>query len=209
MTSSTRFCFSMIFLTSLGACSISSSSSETGPGIDPGLTPESEVVQLRSDGTMPDQGYAAGSSRVSRMRTTNGRTTGFQYQYGRVAGTDRYRGVAGFAPDSDVGGTPTVATASYTGDYDLTYVGNDINRERGRITLEADFNASTLEGEAGGLRVDGTIAGQTVGGSASYRGVTADMKGLIGSDRVVAGFAGDGPRSVLVGGINAERVRNP
>ncbi|MEM6741162.1 MAG: hypothetical protein AAF646_13695 [Pseudomonadota bacterium] len=189
----------------LAACSSSSSSS--GGQIDAGLTPEARLITLNEDGSIPDQQIVEGSTSgsFSRIRTINGRESGFAYQYGRVEGTDRFLGVAGIAPNTNPGPPPTEATASYTGVYALAYADRDgIEQRRGEITLEADFENGDLRGSAGGLAVDGEITGQIIDGTASYRNVDADMFGLIGSRRAVAAFAGDTGDALLVGGVDAD-----
>ncbi|WP_130407275.1 hypothetical protein [Thalassococcus sp. S3] len=189
----------------LSACSSSSSSSGPGYGA---LTPDSNLVTLRSDGSIPDQGFSGSgtSTEGGILVTENGVTSGFSYQTGRIAGTTRYLGVAGIAPDTQVGPAPTAATATYTGDYQLSHVTAALaDNQKGRITLNADFNAGTLTGQSGGLDVAGTINGSSVGGTASYGGVTGNMQGLIGRDRTVTAFAGHSQNNgVLVGGIIAD-----
>lgn len=191
-----------------GSTDVGGSSRNSGIG---NLTPESAVVSANADGSLPDQGFSTTGTRgtVSQLSTngTTGVTTGFQYQYGQVAGTNRFRGVAGFAPNSEVGATEptTAASATYTGDYRLTHVSDRVDSQNGQITLNADFSNGTLQGNAGGLTVNGSIAGRDVGGTATYRGVTANMDGLIGADRTVAAFAGNTGSAVLVGGIDADR----
>ncbi|MEM6497471.1 MAG: hypothetical protein AAF709_12185, partial [Pseudomonadota bacterium] len=141
----------------------------------------------------------------SIINEVNGRLSGFAYQYGRVEGTNRFLGVAGIVPTTDPGPLPTTATATYTGRYQLAYASQSrVEGRDGQITLKADFEDGELTGSAGLLEIEGTITGQIVGGTASYRDVEAEMFGLIGSERAVTAFAGDNDRAMLVGGINAE-----
>lgn len=194
----------------VAACSSSGGSSSSGGRIDAGQEPASRLVTLNVDGSIPDQGISESGTRgrFSDLRRVNGRLSGFAYQYGREEGTNRFLGVAGVAPTTDPGAPPTAATATYTGDYALTYVDRDgVDSQRGEITLNADFENGDLRGRAGGLVVDGTISGQIVGGTATYRSVDADMSGVIGTERAVTAFAGDTSEAVLVGGINAEATR--
>ncbi|KWV91046.1 hypothetical protein [Erythrobacter sp. YT30] len=198
--------FGTVIMISVGACSSTTISRSSG-GIGAGFTPSAELVTLAEDGSIPDQNFQNTGTRgsFSDLRSQNGRVSGFAYQYGRVEGTNRFLGVAGIAPNTDAGAAPTTATATYTGDYALSYVDRDrAENRKGTISLDADFNSGTLEGRAGALDVAGTIDGQTVGGTASYRGVEADMTGVIGSERTVTAFAGNSDEAVLVGGINAE-----
>jgi len=109
------------------------------------------------------------------------------------------------APWSHPGPLRDAAMATYDGDDAFTYVDRDeIEKGRGEITLNADFDDGELTGRAGGLEIDGTVTGQIIGGSATYRGVDADLTGLIGSQRAVGAFAGDSSDALLVGGFNAE-----
>lgn len=196
----------LAILISAAACS-STTISSGGGGIGSSFTPVGQLVTLAQDGSVPDQNFENSGTRgsFSDLRSQNGRVSGFAYQYGRVQGSNRFLGVAGIAPNTDAGSAPSTATATYTGDYALSYVNrNRAENRKGTISLDADFNAGTLEGRAGGLEVEGAINGQTVGGTATYRSVEADMTGLIGSERAVTAFAGESAGAVLVGGINAE-----
>ncbi|MEM6909869.1 MAG: hypothetical protein AAF494_14450 [Pseudomonadota bacterium] len=191
------------------ACSSTTISSgrSSGGGIGSGLTPASRLVTLEADGSIPDQNFASSGTRgeVSDIRNNSGAVSGFAYQYGRVQGSNQYLGVAGIVPTTDPGGAPTDATATYRGDYAFSYIDRGRAQDRtGKISLDADFTAGTLEGQADGLEIDGTINGQTVGGTASFRDVDADMRGVIGSERAVAAFAGNNNGAVLVGGVNAD-----
>ena len=164
-----------------GSTDVGGSSRNSGIG---NLTPESAVVTANPDGSLPDQGFLpTGTRGPVRQLTTTGTTgapPGIQYQFGRVAGTNRFRGVAGDATDSEVGATEptTAAAATYTGDYRLTHVSDSVDSQNGQITLNADFNNGTLQGNAGGLTVNGSIAGRDVGGTATYRGVTGPLRPL-------------------------------
>lgn len=191
----------------LAGCSSSPGGSAGGGGsaIDPGLSTDSRIVALNANGTLPDVGIDDRNS-VSLTRITN--LGGFAYQIGPVEGANEFLGVAGIAPDTQVGGAPTTATATYNGDYNLAYA--DRTRfERsvsGTIALDADFNSGTLTGQSGGLTVEGTITGQNIGGSASYRGVNADLTGQVGASRAVGAFAGHNDDAVLTGGFIAENA---
>lgn len=193
-------CFSV-----LAACS--GSSDGGSGGIAPGLTPQGRIVTLDANGDVPDVGIdtGSGSNSASFKRIVNG--GGFAYQMGRVRNSNEFLGVAGILPNSQVGASPTVATATYSGRYDLAYAdGNRFDRNvSGNITLDADFNGGTLTGQSGGLTVNGSITGQRIGGTASYGGVNAGLTGRIGNDRAVGAFAGNTNRKVLAGGFIAER----
>lgn len=195
----------------LVACGISiagcSSSSSSGFGrstdrIDPGLTTKSQIITLNADGSLPETGIDENASLTVSNMTNNG---GFVYQIGRVAGTDEFLGVAGIAPNTRVGAAPTEASATYTGEYSLAYADRDEFSDAitGEITLDADFSTRRLTGQSGGLSVNGTITGQTLGGTASYRGVDADLTGRIGASRAVGAFAGHTKDAVLTGGFVA------
>lgn len=189
----------------LAACSGSSGSSSGGSsgGIDPGLSTDSRIVELNQDGTLPDVGIDQNNSLTVSNITNNG---GFAYQIGRVSGADEFLGVAGVTPNTRVGNVPTAANATYSGEYSLAYAdrnefGDPVS---GAITLSADFNNRTLTGQSGGLNVNGTLDGQSIGGTASYRGVDADLTGRIGTSRAIGAFAGHTADAVLTGGFIAE-----
>ncbi|APX10394.1 hypothetical protein [Tateyamaria omphalii] len=197
----------------LAGCSGSSTGGFGGGSgsIPPGLTTDSRIVTLTANGNLPDVGIVGSiGNSFSKQSFLNG--SGFAYQLGRVRGTDTFLGVAGILPNNQVGGAPTVATASYAGDYNLSYADSNSfeTNVAGKITLNADFGQGTLIGQSGGLAVNGNITGQNIGGTASYRGVDAPLAGRIGNDRAVGAFAGHTNRKVLVGGFIAERPnQNP
>jgi hypothetical protein len=189
----------------LAGCSATSSGSSggRGGGIDPDLTTDSRIIFLNENGSLPDVGIDPKNSR-SLTRKDDG---GFAYQIGRVVGEKKFLGVAGIAPNTRVGDAPTIATASYDADYDLAYADRTRieNPVSGKITLNADFNNGTLKGQSGGLAVDGTITGQNIGGTASYRGVDAKLTGRIGEERAVGAFAGHNDDAVVTGGFIGKR----
>lgn len=188
----------------LSGCS-SSSTTSVEQVINPGLRIESQIVDLNDDGELPDLDIdtTPGNSGRSFSDVTNG--TGFAYQMGRIRGTQRFAGVAGIAPNSDVGNAPTTATATYRGSYSVAYAERRLQEQAsGTISLDANFNEGTLTGSAGRLDVNGQITGQNIGGTASYRGVEADLTGRIGSTRAVGAFAGNTTDAVVVGGFKAE-----
>ncbi|WP_147107782.1 hypothetical protein [Tateyamaria sp. syn59] len=172
---------------------------------------DSRLVRLTADGLVPDVGID--TSKAANVATFNSSANGaaFAYQMGRVRGTDQFLGVAGVLPNSQVGGAPTSATATYRGDYSLAYADRNTFEQSvtGNIVLNADFNQGTLVGQAGGLSVNGSINGQSLGGTASYRGVDAPLTGRIGNTRAVGAFAGNTNDQALVGGFLADRQRNP
>lgn len=189
----------------LAGCSGSSSETtfERDSSIASELSTNSRVVALNADGTLPANGINRRNSLSVLSITENG---GFAYQLGRVDGQNQFLGVAGIAPETVVGSAPTAASATYRGQSSLGYA----NRTEfgppvtGTISLNADFNTRLLTGQSGGLTIDGTIDGQTLGGTASYRGVDASLTGRIGSARAVGAFAGDTDDAVLTGGFIAE-----
>ncbi|MEM7615001.1 MAG: hypothetical protein AAF245_08130 [Pseudomonadota bacterium] len=200
-----KSCLALTGIVALAGCE--EFSLRIGDGVDDGLSPSSKLVVLEPDGSVPDEGFSRSGTNGSGgiLRTVNGETSGFAYQYGRVAGTNRFLGVAGVAPNTDPGDVPTAALATYDGEYQLTHIDNDTETKDGDITLDANFVSGTLTGRADGLEIDGTINGTTVSGNASYRGVTANMTGVIGDERAVTAFSGNTSREVLVGGVVAER----
>lgn len=189
----------------LAACSGTiSSRGGRGVPIGTGVTTDSRIVVLNTDGTLPDVGIDESNS-VSVSRVSN--VGGFAYQMGRVEGQNEFLGVAGVAPNTEVGTAPTAASATYRGDYSLAYAdrtefGAPVS---GSITLNADFNNRRLTGQSDGLTIDGRLAGQSISGTATYRGVDADLIGQIGNTRAVGAFAGRTSDAVLTGGFIANR----
>ncbi|WP_411889375.1 hypothetical protein [Yoonia sp. SDW83-1] len=178
-------------------------------GISAGSVPDSELVTLNMDGTLPDQNFSGiGVSGSGESFAGSGSTlSGYSFAYGRVTGTNTFLGVAGFAPTSVPGAEVDTGTVGYTGTYQLAYIGNTEQTQSGDITLTATFTGRTFTGEADGLIVNGTYGGAggtELGGEVSFGGVTATLDGVVGQDRVVGAFAGNTTGAVLVGGILAE-----
>ncbi|MEL6644201.1 MAG: hypothetical protein AAFQ79_09720 [Pseudomonadota bacterium] len=190
----------------LAGCTTSSTSRSGGGGgpIPAGASTDSRIVVLGANATVPDVGIDKNNSTTVTSQTTLGV---FAYQIGPVAGQNAYLGVAGVAPSALVGGAPTTASATYRGTYSLSYADRtEFNGPvSGNITLNADFANQRLTGQSGDLSVDGRLAGQTIGGTASYRGVDADLNGRIGDVGAIGAFAGDTNDAVLVGGFSAFR----
>jgi hypothetical protein len=81
------------------------------------------------------------------------------------------------------------------------------------VTLNANFDSGTLTGSTPLMDVNGTISGQTLGGSVSvnipvgatnsgpFRPLSATLEGEIGSTAVVGGFAGHDDTAVVAGGF--------
>jgi len=182
----------------VSACS--GSSTTVVGGIAPGEVPASELVTLNATGTLPNRNFS-----TSETGGIVEAAQGFRYQYGSVRGSNRFLGIAGVLPTTNPGAAPTTATATYAGNYELAHVERGTTTTKsGTLSLAADFTNGTLQGNANGLAVNGTIAGQTIGGTATYAGVSADMEGVIGRERAVAAFAGNSADALLVGGFLTE-----
>ncbi|WP_208352346.1 hypothetical protein [Pseudaestuariivita rosea] len=201
----------VLSFSALSACNISiSNDSSDSPSAN--LDFNSRLQTPSAEGEYPDDRNDYAEFRSGRV---NNNGNGFAYQVGRVSGTDDIVAVAGVLPTTTVGSAPTEASATYDGEYQMTIASETgsrsdpirIRNEEGRITLNADFTRQTLTSTSGDLQVDGTIDGQTVGGTVTHSGVTANMAGSIGADRVVTAFSGDNGRTAIVGGILANRDR--
>jgi hypothetical protein len=116
---------------------------------------------------------------------------------------------------SNVGDLMTSGQAVYSADYEVEVVsGLEIaydtlqgvaGSDSGNIILTADFDAATLTGEDGSLRVDGTISGEDVTGNVVYAGVEGQLEGLVGQSGTVGAFHGNDARMVYAGGFAATR----
>lgn len=194
-------------IATLSACEASSTTS--GSQIDRDLRPQSQITVLTENGDIPEEfSIVPNTNSSERKRIESG--VGFAYQIGRVRNTDDFVAVAGILRENSVGGAPTVATARYTGQYNLSYAdrGRFEANVSGNITLTADFTNGRLTGEAGRLSIDGRINEQNVTGSATYRGVRATLTGQIGDSRTVGAFAGNTANAVVAGGYIANRETN-
>lgn len=145
-----------------------------------------------------------------------------------VTGTNTTRGtanaVSGIQSGANVGSAVGGGTVTYNARYKYGVV-DDVNRtstfitgdrahsSESSIALSADFGAGTLTGNTADLAVNGTISGQTLGGtvdvSHSIIGnapgtVTADLQGQIGSTGVIGAFAGKDNDTVVAGGFVGE-----
>ncbi|MDX8355500.1 hypothetical protein [Cognatiyoonia sp. IB215182] len=193
-------------VTAMPACGSSSSDGDSGPVVNP--NPTSQLVTLNPDNTIPDQNFsglgASGSISVSYFSDPVLGSTGFAYAWGNVEGTDDFLGVAGIHATSTPGDAITTGAVTYDGRYDLLRVrGNVEDQQSGQIELTATFNSGRVTGSADGLEVNGTFSGNVtaMGGTVTFDGVTANMEGVVGQDRVVGAFAGDDADGILIGGI--------
>ncbi len=141
---------------------------------------------------------------------------GFAYQTAQVGDSNELRAMAGLLPGTTGGDAPVDASATYEGTYELARVTNirtdggiilgNATTDAGFITLEADFIDGTLTGEDRFLEVDGTIDGQSLGGSVSYGEIDARLTGVIGQDRAVGAFVGDTSDEIIAGGFLVEAL---
>lgn len=191
----------------LGACSATSTTVETDQGIPDGMVTLSNYSIPNADGSFsetPNFATTGTRGKGSDFRTLNGAIGGYAFQYGTVEGTDEFLAVAGVARTTEVGRLTETGTVTYSGEYQFAYVGETTITSRGDIVLEADFGSGTLTGSAANLNFDGDIAGRSVGGTATFNGVEADIRGVIGDTTAVAAFQGRTDDAVLVGGIFVE-----
>lgn len=177
-------------------------------GLASNAEPDSAIVTLETDGSLPDQGFAGNgvSGAGETFLTIDGDLTGYRFAYGRIANSNEFRAVAGFAPDSVPGDAITTGAIDYDGTYRLGFVGRSEQQLSGDITLTATFDDRTVTGEADGLVINGTFIGTDLAGTASFGGVTADLDGVVGQERVVGAFAGNTSGAVLAGGIYADAI---
>lgn len=137
------------------------------------------------------------------------------------AGERAFIATAGLLPSTDLGDPPSSGTASYAGDYEMTYVeipadnseptNDSFERATGTITLDANFDNSTLDIDT----VAETGAELTVSDFSSangdlllntrYRGVPGVASGKIGTSRAVGVIAGSNSDALYSGGFIADR----
>ncbi len=175
---------------------------------EPDRTPVARVVTLNMDGTMPDQDFimdgARGSGSIVRS-DLSGNESGFRYAFGNLRQSDEFLGVVGIVPGSDPGDAITTGSVSYMADYQLVRAtGDNPVRVGGEIQLDASFGTGRIVGADDGFVVDGTFTGQTLGGSVTYDGISADLQGVVGEDRIVGAFAETVNDGFLIGGFMGE-----
>ena len=139
------------------------------------------------------------NSRVAQ--TSPGSGIGYAFQTGAIPDEGLFA-VAGLLPNSTVTARPA-GTASYTGTYNLIAVDNidysggfitgDQTLENGNLTLLANFASNTVFSAPGSdLAVTGVVNGNDITGSVAYNGVAGNLDGLIGGNRAIGAFHGEG-----------------
>lgn len=141
---------------------------------------------------------------------------GFAHHTGIDADDGELISEAGLLPTTSVSSLPTSGSAVYFGIYEVSGVHNaDLDDgvltgqgflEAGAITLNANFNNGTLRGTSddGDLVVRGNFDSKDIDGSVEYIGVDGDLDGLIGGDRTVGIFHGEGEGEIFAGGFIAD-----
>ncbi len=137
---------------------------------------------------------------------------GYAFELGRE-GT-AFSAFGGILPGTDLGPLPTSGLASMSGAYQIHEVGKSDGEERdyggiqsttGRITIRADFDYNTLQGNDGVLNIDGTFSGDTLTGAAYFNQRPAVLVGKVGGDSAVGVFHGTDDATAYVGGFLVER----
>jgi len=136
---------------------------------------------------------------------------GFAYEVSRT-GT-ALGAQAGILPGTQVGDLPPTGFAAMSGVWNLAEIGktNGTGREfgealqySGRITLRADFDFGTLEGDSEDLRVLGTFDSTVLTGDVFFQDRPAALTGRIGADRAVGAFHGANGDVSFSGGFFVE-----
>lgn len=137
---------------------------------------------------------------------------GYAYAVGAGSNTEFY-GYAGIVPTTSVLAPPTAGGAIWSGTYNLAQVtGIELSAQGlqgyaaeniGALSLVADFAAGTLIGVSTDLDlvVNGTFAGSSLSGSASYRGLSGALTGLVGAVGAVGAFHGNSGTDLYAGGF--------
>ena len=141
-------------------------------------------------------------------RTSSGSSSGYSFQAGSINEEGLFA-VAGILPGSFVTDPPRTGTAAYVGTYnlvtidDIRFQTNAATGEReiigqptlvaGNLTLLANFDDNRIyDNGAGSLDVEGTVNGKDIGGTVTYNGVQGNLDGLIGGNRAIGAFHGEG-----------------
>ncbi|SHG79505.1 hypothetical protein SAMN05444003_0958 [Cognatiyoonia sediminum] len=135
---------------------------------------------------------------------------GFAYSSGTESGGG-LRAVAGFTNPSDIGLRPVTSVGRYTGRYELIevydidlrggFISGSQDQVSGSIVLNADFSTGTLTGRAGELSVSGRALGSQLTGGVQYRGVSGDLRGVLGDDKAIGAFHGNDADLIYAGGF--------
>ena len=177
--------------------------------------------------TIADKDWtASGAKSAAAVRSTTPNNGGKgelisglnRVDYVSGVGSNGAEAYAGFEHDIPVAVLPSSGTALYSGpwevggvtdifvltssDFEGTLYGTSFT-DGGMITLTSDFDVGTLTGTSGLLSVNGTFAGQTVGGTVTYDGTSGPLAGRIGSSDVIGAFHGNDDSQVFGGGFFA------
>lgn len=141
------------------------------------------------------------TSRVAQ--TSAGSGIGYAFQTGAIPQEGLFA-VAGLLPGTAASMTPRPSgTASYSGTYNLVEVENidlgggfitgDPTLRSGNVTLISNFaSGSIIDSGTSALSVNGTVNGANLGGTVTYNGVQGNLDGLIGGNRAIGAFHGEG-----------------
>jgi hypothetical protein len=154
---------------------------------------------------------------TSRVYTTSTDSrSGFAFQTGQIENEGLFA-VAGLLPGSTVTAAPS-SSANYTGTYNLVAISGIAltddsiygfrREESGSLTLQANFaNGSVVSAPGSALSVNGTANGRDLSGTVSYNGISGALDGLIGGDRAIGAFHGEGNDDTYMyaGGFIANR----
>ncbi|WP_139816262.1 hypothetical protein [Planktotalea arctica] len=161
----------------------------------------------RADGT-----FSASLPTIFKGGYEDASGNGVAVEIGRD-GTD-FSAYGGLLPGSDAGILPTLGIASMSGVYQVAEVGKSQGDTRkygevvttsGRITLRADFQFGTLEGDDGTLIVRGSFSDKNLTGAAFFNQKAAALSGLVGQDRAIGVFHGTDDASAFAGGFLVDR----
>jgi hypothetical protein len=154
---------------------------------------------------------------TSRVYTTSTDSrSGFAFQTGQIENEGLFA-VAGLLPGSTVTAAPS-GSANYTGTYNLVAISGIAltddsiygfrREESGSLALRANFgNGNVTSAPGSALIVNGNANGTVMRGTVTYQGVSGDLNGLIGGDRAIGAFHGEGNDDTYMyaGGFIANR----
>lgn len=151
---------------------------------------------------------ALSSQRSGRDTALDG--DGYGYRVGARSSTGLI-GQSGIIPGTSVAAAPTSGSVGYSGTFELAKItgislsGNQIggfSSYDGRsLSLTASFDDNTLSGTSGDLAVNGAISNGQLSGNVIYDGLSGTLDGVIGADRAVGVFHGNGPDAIYAGGF--------
>ncbi len=158
----------------------------------------------RPNGTTSAYEWGADTSAVTSNR--------YAYEVGPTW-LDKFGAFSGISSGASVTAPPDTGVVTMTGSYEAAYMfgieagfvvsSGYASRDSGSMSVSVDYAAGTLVGGSndGTLAVNGTFTGTSLGGSATFDGVSGPLKGLVGGNEAIGVFHGHNSTTTHAGGF--------